>query len=581
MKFVLAKQFFFLFFLSFSISECSSVITDYERTDLQLFQTFGCESGIIEVINHTATTIGYNYLTQQLANPLSDSAELEKRQRIIKILVENSLLRANINQGLHEFAQHEPSLTSSNDDASIAQKVIQKFYFKNSYLEWLNKYPVGLEIGQVAHFFNLSAPLFEHAIIHILINEKLSDYLGMCCGHSHHNHSHKKHKHHDHHSPSKGAVFAYYAYNGIHWGIHLAGFKGLYDELKNQAEIIQEMQKQLIEVYKCLKSARNIAWHITQNSELADLIPQAKELVALFDSGNTQISADLKELLRLLQTPTFAGESSLFSRSGTTLRAYHLVANVQEELFSKLNVVAAIDFSASCAQLYLQCKDTQTPFSFTEFIVDSKPKIEVRTFWNPLFKNIVPVSQVIVAGQDNPCIGIITGPNKGGKSTALFSIAQAIVLGQTITLSPAVQCAMTPFTRIRTGFCIHQRIEQGESLFSATLKLANEILADMQTNPDGFSFIALDELFNSTDSIRGSKLADSFIRALASENRCITLISTHFLDVTSLENEMPTQIKNYRVGRDSQNNYFFEPGRASKEDVFELIEEDALNLKRN
>ena len=578
MKSFLHKKLFFLIFLSFALSDCSPVITDYECKDLQLLQTFTQEIGVLGVVNYTATMMGFDYLKQQLINPLTSIEGLKKRQHVIKILVQNPELLANIKDNLREFAQHERSLITITADAAISKKVIQKFYFQNNYFKWLNKYPVGLEIGQITHFFNLSAPLLEHAIIHFLISEKLHDYLGMCCGHSHHTHEHKKHKKHSHQAPSQGAVLAYYAYNCIHTAIHIAGVKGLYDEFKNQAEIIQEMQKQLIEVYKCLKSARKIALLINEQPLLADLIPQAKELATLFDPNNQNISNELKELLILLQSSTFDGESSLFSRSGKILRAYQLVASIQDELFSKLTAIAIIDFSASCAQLYAQYRDTQTPFTFAEFIEDTKPKLEVQTFWNPLFKNVVPDCQIISVGDENPAIGIITGPNKGGKSTALFSIAQAVILGQTLTLCPAAHCALTPFNRIRTGFCLHQRIEQGESLFSASLKLANNVLDEVQSDT-GFSFIAMDELFNSTDAMRGSALADSFVYRLACSDNCIALFSTHFLDITSLESEMPERIRNYKVGKDSQNHYYFERGIANKEDVFSLIEADSLNLR--
>ena len=400
----------------------------------------------------------------------------------------------------------------------------------------------------------------------------------MCCGHSHH----KKHKKHEHKAPSKGAILAYYAYNCLHTAVHIAGVKGLYDEFKNQAEIIQEMQRQLIEVRKCLESARKIASLLKQHQQLANLISQSQELDSLFDLEHRQASQELKELLALLQSTTFEGDPSLFSRCGRTLRAYQLMAKVNQELLSKLQPIAVIDFSVSCAQLYLEYKDTQTPFCFTEYDAGNKPKIKLQKFWNPLFKNLAPDAPVIQAGQENPGICIITGPNKGGKSTALFSIAHAVVLGQTLTLSPATHCAITPFAKIHTGFCIHQRIEQGESLFSASLKLAHESLNDVESDGAGFSLIIMDEIFNSTDATRGSKIAYSYIRSLGQQDSmCIAFISTHFLEITSLEHEMPTAIKNYRVGKRSENTYFFESGIANKDDVFELIEADALNLKRN
>jgi hypothetical protein len=481
---------------------------------------------------------------------------------------------------LRSFALSEPNLLTVLDQCSVEKKAIAKFYFNNKYLRWLNNHPAGLELGQVAHFFNLSAPLVEHAIIHFLISEKLHNYLGMCCGHSHHSHGHKKHKHH-HKAPTAGAVFAYNAYNIIHTAIHVAGAKALFDDMAHQADLIKEMQARIMSVRKCIESARQI-WNIAQEySDFAQHVTHYKELEELFVENNS-LSADLKEFLELLNTKTFVGDASVFSRAGRILRAYYLAGKVHNELLEKLSAIAEIDFLVSTAKLVREHADSDTPMSFTHYCQQDKPSIELKMFWNPLFTNVRAMENVLSIGGVSPHVAIVTGPNKGGKSTVLFSVALAVVLGQTLTLSPAKYCKITPFQQIHTGFCIHQRIIQGESLFSASLKFANECLSSAREHTDQFVLILADELFNSTQAQQGSVLSAHFASALGDCSNSIAMIATHFSELTELEEKNPVMFRNYCVGFDKANitrNYFFQPGIAKQENVLELIDDQDLVLR--
>src|ERR1700733_1236356 len=560
-----------------SCTNTKSVISSYEIQDLQLLKTYQDEPGLISTINYTQTHMGGAYFQEQLLNPLTALNDLQERQKNIQELLNNQAIAANLTQKLALFAQYEKGISFfASADNMIGSTIINSYYFQNRYLTWLNKYPAGLELGQALHLANLFAPLIEHAVIHFLISEKLHDYLGMCC---HHNHcSHHHHDHHHNHGPSTGAVFAYRAYNVAHTLIHLMGLKGLIDLVSEQAQAIKAMQAQLMHVARCLEIAHDIV-NIVQEQQLALTHSQSfEQLESLFDQDNSSCSPELQEFLALIQSNTFKGDPSIFSRPGITLRAYALAKTVYPELKEKLSAVALVDFYLAVAHLYQLPQPEKAAWSFAQYDNQPSAHIAIEGFWNPLLPDSQPIDQILTFGLPNPSIAIITGPNKAGKSTSLNALALSVLLGQTLGIVPAKTCIFTPFTTIATGFNMNNRVTAGQSLFSTSLVFAQELLKCANKQHERV-FIAVDELFNSTEYQQGSLIAHRFVQALAASmrNNCIALIATHFTNLTELEKEDPKMYKNYKaelVTNRGSCNYILEPGLSNPEAVLQLIEDN-------
>lgn len=270
------------------------VLTEFEQRDLQLFDTYQQKPGLIGSINRTQTRMGHAFLKEQLARPLVDINLLKNRQEIVNTILVDAKLHDALQEQLQEFAGYEQSLTQVANADAIGKNVISNFYFKNSYLRWINKYPVGLEAGQVLHIANLSAPLIEHAVIHFLLSEKLRDHLGI----EHHCSADVASGEQCNNHPSTGAVFAYNTYNVLHTIIHLAGFKGLIDHMRQQADVIQDMQESLIQVRNCLDSARAIYNELELYPELNQKLSEFHKLQELFTTGKN-VSPELQNFWNL------------------------------------------------------------------------------------------------------------------------------------------------------------------------------------------------------------------------------------------------------------------------------------------
>ena len=414
---------------------------------------------------------------------------------------------------------------------------------------------------------NLSLPLFEHAIIHFLLSEKLKDYLGIddCCQEEHH--------HHD--EPSIMAVATYNTYNIAHTGIHLMGLKGVVDHVRQQNQVIQSMQQELMNLRSCLDSAELLCKSLQSHPEFNALIPGFFQLNALFNN-EAEKSAELQEFLTLIKSNTFTGSPSFFSRQGVILRAYVLAKQVNEQLQATLKAIAVIDFYLNATTLYKEFEHTKTPFSFARYSNRTSATLRIHGLWNALI-HMQPIDQSVELGIDNPHVAIITGPNKAGKSTGLNAIYLAVILAQSLGITCAHECTLTPFAAIKTGFNMAARVNHGQSLFSASLDFAQAILAKAdQSEP---IFVAIDELFNSTAFEQGSQIAKQFCQKLSACTNCICLMATHFDALTLLESENQTAFKNYKaemIRSNEQDLYILEPGISEPSNVLRLVDQENL-----
>jgi hypothetical protein len=510
--------------------------------------------------------MGKEQLKHILRHPTTDSAQLQKIQEQIQELIAQDDLRQEISNELVAFAFNESALYNFTDKhCSIADTAIKDFYFQYASLDWLNKSPVGLELGHVAGIANLFAPIIEHAALHFLISEKLKKALGICCsGHSHEGH--------DHQDSTAGSQVLYDIYNITHMGIHAIGIKGMIEHVIHRAKILKHMQTELIRVGACLQHATQLHELLHAKSVSCPCLTQNQHTRDFFE---LDADPELYELRMLLKTNTFTSEASYFSRPGTILRAYALMQKNYEKLVRACAFVGDVDARLSCALLYAHHAGKPTTYCFAEYQTADTPAITIEHLWNPLMKQAHPLAGTMsLATSENPArIMVVTGPNKAGKTTGLSSFAVACILAQTIGMAPATHMALTPLDAIRTALNMSSRVKEGQSLFSASIDFAQAALELTAKNPTAKIMVVIDELFNSTQFELGQKAAYKFIERLAASPCCLALVATHFHALTELETAYPLTCKNFKAETRhtlTTTEYAITPG-VSEKDVFDLV----------
>jgi hypothetical protein len=118
---------------------------------------------------------------------------------------------------------------------------------------------------------------------------------------------------------------------------------------------------------------------------------------------------------------------------------------------------------------------------------------------------------------------ILTGPNRGGKTTYCKAVGLAIITAQSWGFAWARSMTLPPFAAILTALESTGRL--GElSTFEAEIEFAKSVLAQKERP----AFIMMDEIFHSTNAGDGIAASRVFLDQLYAQNNMISIISTHY-----------------------------------------------------
>ncbi len=161
-------------------------------------------------------------------------------------------------------------------------------------------------------------------------------------------------------------------------------------------------------------------------------------------------------------------------------------------------------------------------------------------------------------------IKIITGPNMGGKSTYMRQTALIVIMAQIGCFVPAKKAELPIFDKIFTRIGASDDIMSGQSTFMVEMMEANYALQ----NATDHSLILFDEIGRGTSTYDGMSLAQSMLEYIHENCKAKTLFSTHYHELTSLE-ERYEGISNLHVEVEEEDDnvtflYRIAPGRADK-----------------
>ena len=130
---------------------------------------------------------------------------------------------------------------------------------------------------------------------------------------------------------------------------------------------------------------------------------------------------------------------------------------------------------------------------------------------------------------------VITGPNMGGKSTYMRSVALIALLAHCGSYVPAAQAEIGPVDRIFTRIGAADDLARGASTFLVEMTEAAAILH----NAGRHSLVLMDEIGRGTSTFDGMALAGAIAHALVQANECLTLFATHYFEITALAAQLP------------------------------------------
>ncbi|MDR3215239.1 MAG: DNA mismatch repair protein MutS [Bacilli bacterium] len=159
---------------------------------------------------------------------------------------------------------------------------------------------------------------------------------------------------------------------------------------------------------------------------------------------------------------------------------------------------------------------------------------------------------------------IITGPNMGGKSTYMRQLSIIVIMAQMGCFVPASEANMMIFDNIFTRIGASDNLIQGQSTFMVEMLEASNAILNATSN----SLILFDEIGRGTATYDGMALAGAIIEYVSANIKSKLLFSTHYHELTSLE-QNHQEIKNYQamvIDNDNQISFTYKikPGSIDK-----------------
>jgi len=167
---------------------------------------------------------------------------------------------------------------------------------------------------------------------------------------------------------------------------------------------------------------------------------------------------------------------------------------------------------------------TKASYSFKLGLV--KPKIsndfsfEIEGIFHPLLER--PVRNNISIKHEQ--LGfVISGPNTGGKTVTLKSVAICYLFLHLGLYVPARSARISPVSGLYFFSHDHQNLSLGLSSFASESKAYLELFSEFQES----NLIIIDEIFNSTSSEEASALAIALFNEIHSKSNSKLIVSTH------------------------------------------------------
>ena len=177
-------------------------------------------------------------------------------------------------------------------------------------------------------------------------------------------------------------------------------------------------------------------------------------------------------------------------------------------------------------------------------VITDKSMINIKAGRHPVIEHFLddPFIANDLYMDENESVILITGPNMSGKSTFMRQIALIAIMAQIGCFVPAKSAEIPIFDAIFTRIGAADDIVSGQSTFMVEMMEVNNALK-YATNR---SLILFDEIGRGTATFDGMALAQAIIEYVHEKIKCKTLFSTHYHELTALEESLPN-LKNVHV----------------------------------
>ena len=212
-----------------------------------------------------------------------------------------------------------------------------------------------------------------------------------------------------------------------------------------------------------------------------------------------------------------------------------------EKLQQQAKIISELDCLQSFAEIAQRYNYTRPQFSENKIL-------NLENSRHPVVERVMDHNDYV----PNDCllnkenfIYLITGPNMSGKSTYMRQVAIISIMAQMGSFVPCDKATLPIFDQIFTRIGAADDLVSGKSTFMVEMLEAQKAL----TYATADSLIIFDEIGRGTSTYDGLALAQSMIEYVAKTSHAKTLFSTHYHELTDLDQELSC-LKNVHVAAD-------------------------------
>ncbi len=327
-------------------------------------------------------------------------------------------------------------------------------------------------------------------------------------------------------------------------GVIREGYSAELDELRNAAtegkswlSQIQQRESERTGI-KSLKVKFNsvFGYYIEVSKSNLDLVPDDYIRKQTLVNAERFITPELKELESKIlgaEEHSKALEAKLFAEIRAFALDFTLAIQESADALAGIDAIAGL---AECARI----NHYHRPRIFED------DRLIIKGGRHPVIENAMPSGSFVpndcILDGDCNRLMLITGPNMAGKSTYIRQTALLVILAQTGSFIPADYAEIGLVDRIFTRIGAADDLSRNQSTFMVEMVETANILR----NATPRSLVILDEIGRGTSTFDGLSIAWSVAEYLHDDPRCRTQFATHYHELTELASTR-RGVNNYNV----------------------------------
>lgn len=246
---------------------------------------------------------------------------------------------------------------------------------------------------------------------------------------------------------------------------------------------------------------------------------------------------------------------------------YVLFTQVRNEIKKEVHLIQDVSKIIARVDVYQSLAMLASENSYVRPVFNNQKIMDIKEGRHGVIEKVMGHGKYVpndVSIDENSPVVLITGPNMGGKSTYMRQVALIVIMAQIGSFVPAKYANLTIFDQIFTRIGASDDLISGQSTFMVEMLEANNALRFASEK----SLILFDEIGRGTATFDGMAIAQAMIEYIASEIHCMTLFSTHYHELTFLEDK-GLGIQNFHASARVDNDhlvfeYLIKKGRSNK-----------------